>query len=252
MSRPSLYSLTALLPLLAAPAMAQQQWSGSVGAAALLMPDYLGSDDYDSRLLPDVNLRYGDLFYLNWREGLGWNLIQQPNWSLSPYIGYLPGRDNTGDLRRFDKVDESLSAGLRASYRQGPWRYVLEAETPFSGDVDGYQISFRASWYENIAPNWRAGFGPSLTYSSADWTRSLFGVSASDAARSGLDRYRPDDGYWRLGLSGSVNYRFAPDWSVTGLAGVTRLTGDASDSPIVAELGDATQAIGGVVLSYHF
>ncbi|GHA20219.1 MipA/OmpV family protein [Oceanisphaera arctica] len=252
MSRSFIYSLAALAPMLAAPCMAQSTWTGSIGAAAMVTPDYLGSDDYKNRALPNINLTYGDLFYLNLRDGLGWNLIQQQDWSLSPFIGYHLGRDNTGDLSRFDKVDAGLTGGLRVAYQPGPWRYSLQAETPLGGDVDGYQVTLRAGWRDEIAPNWHAGFGPSLVYSSKEWTQDMFGVSSADAARSGLSRYRPDEGYLRLGLSGSISYRFAPDWSITGLAGITQLTGDAEDSPIVRQTGDATQTLAGAVLSYHF
>ena len=252
MSRSFLYSLATLAPLLAAPAMAQSTWTGSIGASALTAPDYLGSDNYKTRVLPDINVKYGDLFYLNWRDGLGWNLLQQQHWSLSPFIGYHLGRDNTGDLSHFDKVDDGLTGGVRVSYQPGPWRYSLQAETPLTGDVDGHKVTLRAGWRDEIAPHWYAGIGSSLTYSSKEWTQDMFGVSAADAARSGLAHYRPDEGYLRLGLTGSISYRFAPDWSITGLAGITQLTGDAEDSPIVSQAGDATQTLAGAVLSYHF
>ncbi|WP_107852319.1 MipA/OmpV family protein [Oceanimonas marisflavi] len=241
----------ATLPLLAPPAMAQSL-SGSLGISVTQAPDYLGSDDYEARVLPDANLKYGDRFYFNWRDGLGWNLYQQQDVTLSPFIGYIPGRDNDGDLHRFEKVDGGLTGGLRLSYRPGPWNLSLQAQAPLTGDVDGYQLTLRAGWRGQIAPDWSAGFGPSLTYSSKEWTQSLFRVSARDAARSGFSRYEPTDGYWRLGLSGNINYRFASRWSVTGVAGITQLTGDAEDSPIVRQAGDATQRLAGLVLSYHF
>ncbi|WP_417615797.1 MipA/OmpV family protein [Oceanisphaera sp.] len=252
MSRSFIYSLVALTPLLAAPAMAQTPWSGTIGAGVMVAPDYLGSDDYKSRVLPDLNIKYGELFYLNARDGLGWNLYQQPDWTLSPFIGYHLGRDNTGDLSDFQKVDAGVTGGIRLSYQPDHWRYSLQAETPLGGDLDGYQITMRAGWRSQIAPDWYAGFGPSLVYSSKEWTQGMFDVSARDAARSGLARYQADQGYWRLGLSGHISYRFAPDWSVTGLAGITHLSGDAKDSPIVSQAGDATQTLTAVVLNYHF
>ncbi|MBL1377156.1 MipA/OmpV family protein [Zobellella iuensis] len=252
MSRTYFLPALLLLPLAAPPVLAQQGWSGSIGAGALVAPDYLGSDNYKTRAVPDANLTYGDLFYVSWRDGLGWNLFQYQGFSLSPFIGYHPGRDNTGDLSRFDKVKGGATAGLRLGYRQGPWRYQLEGHTAATGDVDGYQLSFTANWREQLAPDWSVRISPSLTYSSSEWTRDMFGISVQEAARSGLSAYRPDDGYWRLGLSGSLNYRFATDWSVTGITGLTRLTGDAKDSPIVSRVGDATQAITGLLVSYHF
>ncbi|WP_019935144.1 MipA/OmpV family protein [Oceanimonas smirnovii] len=241
----------AALPLLAAPAMAQSL-SGSVGVSVTQAPDYLGSDHYETRVLPDVNLRYGEQFYLNLRDGLGWNIYHHQGLTLSPFIGYVPGRDNEGDLSRFDQVDGGLTGGLRLQYRPGPWNVTLKAQAPMTGDMDGYQVTLRAGWQQSLTPEWSAGIGPSLTYSSKEWTQSLFRVSARDALKSGFQRYEPGDGYWRLGLSGHVNYRFASHWSVTGLAGITQLTGDAKDSPIVRDAGDDVQALAGMVLSYHF
>ncbi|HSH50795.1 MAG TPA: hypothetical protein VK982_03640 [Bacteroidales bacterium] len=39
---------------------------------------------------------------------------------------------------------------------------------------------------------------------------------------------------------------------MTAVAGVSRLLGDPADSPIVADLGDATQLTGALLLGYGF
>lgn len=252
MSRSFIYSLAALAPMLAAPAMAQSPWSGTLGAAVMVTPDYLGSDDYTSRVLPDLNIKYGDFASLNWRDGLSLNLYQTPDWTVSPVIGYHVGRDNTGDLSQFEKVDAGLTGGLKLTYHPGVWRYTLKAETSLTGDTDGHRITLRAGWRDQIAPDWHVGLGSHLVYSSKQWTQDMFNVSARDASRSGLAAYNADSGYWRAGLTGSMTYRFASSWSVTGLAGITQLSGDAKDSPIVSQAGDATQTLAGVVLNYHF
>ena len=116
MSR-SLVCTLLMTPLLATPALAQSPWHGSVGIGATLAPDYLGSNDYKSRVTPDFNLKYGELAYLNWRDGLGINLVRSNDWTLSPFIGYHIGRKNTGDLSSFDKVDDGLTAGVKLSYK---------------------------------------------------------------------------------------------------------------------------------------
>lgn len=252
MSRSLVCTLGILAPLFAAPALAVSPWNGSVGIGATLAPDYLGSDDYKGRLTPDFNLRYGNLAYLNWRDGLGINALQTQDWTLSPFIGYHIGRKNRGDLSSFDRVDDGLTAGVKLTYRPDKWGYTLKAETPFTGDVDGYKVTLRADWRNQIAPKWSVGVSPSLVYSSSAWTQDMFNVSAQDAARSGIQQYEAEQGYWRLGLAGSVTYQFATDWSLTGIAGITQLTGDAKDSSIVRQVGDASQTLTGVVLSYQF
>ena len=252
MSRSFLYSLVLLTPMLAAPALALSPWSGSIGAGLMMTPDYLGSNDYKSRAVPDLQLNYGDVAYLSWRDGLGINLYQQQDWTISPFLSYHAGRDNEGDISAFEKVDASMTAGLRVSYQPGAWRYSVKAQAPVTGDVGGYKVSFRASLQEQIAPKWYVGISPSLSYSSSQWTQDMFNVSVRDADRSALNQYKADSGYLRLGLSGNISYQFADHWNLTGIAGITQLTGDAKDSPIVKQVGDATQMLTGMVVSYQF
>ncbi|WP_422730645.1 MipA/OmpV family protein [Modicisalibacter xianhensis] len=77
-------------------------------------------------------------------------------------------------------------------------------------------------------------------------------ISSRESARFGLSAYGPDEGYFRFGLGGSLSYWLTPEESITGLAGVSQLTGDAEDSPIVDDIGDVTQAYVGAFIRYRF
>ncbi|XBY60996.1 MipA/OmpV family protein [Vreelandella sp. SM1641] len=70
--------------------------------------------------------------------------------------------------------------------------------------------------------------------------------------RSGIASYNPDGGSWRLGVSTSLTYALTPQWSATGFVGTSYLTDNASDSPIVDDLGSEWQTVTGVSLNYHF
>ncbi|MBR2514611.1 MAG: MipA/OmpV family protein [Halomonas sp.] len=227
-------------------------WQGSLGAGATYAPDYLGSDDYDTRILPVLNLAYGDLISINVRDGIEWHAVRQGNWTASPFIGYTFGRDNKGDISQFEKVDGGATLGLRVSYRQGPWRYSVAGSTPVSGDVEGAKFSARAALRMPVNQRTLFTLSPSVTYSNEKWTDSLFGVSAQDSARSGVATYTPDSGYWRMGVNASLSYALTPEWTATSFIGTTYLTGSATDSPIVDELGSEWQALGGISLSYRF
>lgn len=253
--------LTLSLGLVAATTLADSQWQdamtgadwdGSIGAGAFYAPDYLGSDDYEARALPNLNLRYGERFYLNIRDGLGLNLINQDDWQLSTFLGYVAGRDNEDDLDAFSKVDAGAALGLRLRYQAGPINYSASVRTPVTGDVEGYQISLRSSWRTRLSDTLSLSFGPGLTYSSKQWTEDLFNVSAVESARSGLAPYSSDAGYLRARLGGALTYQMTSSWSLTGIAGVTYLTGDAKDSPIVDDIGNAAQAFGGALINYRF
>lgn len=248
------WPLWAWLPLVfvVTPSMAGEGWDGMIGAGAIQAPDYLGSDNYETRAWPAIRLTYGDRFYLSSRDGLGWNAIRRGDWRGSLFLGYTRGRDNDDDLNRLDKVDDGATAGLRVAYTNDAWTYSADAEVPFTGDMDGYQISLKSRWQGQLSEQWSASLGPSLIYSSSDWTKDMFGISPRESVRSGLSAYDPADGYLRIGLRGSLRYRLTPEWSLTGLASVSQLTGDAKDSPIVDDIGDATQAYAGAFVSYEF
>ncbi|PCC99460.1 MipA/OmpV family protein [Halopseudomonas pelagia] len=244
--------IASLLSAMAGPSMADEGWAGTLGAGAIYAPDYLGSNDYETRVWPAISLSYGDRFYLNSLDGLGWNAFRQGNWLVSPFIGYTPGRDNDHDLSHLDKVDGGATAGLRVAYTNDSWTYSGDAQTPFTGDMDGYQLSLKARWQGQLSKHWSASIGPSLKYSSADWTEDMFGVSSRESARSGLAAYNPDDGYFSIALGSTLSYHLTPDWSVTAMASIAQLTGDAKDSPLVDSVGDKNQAYAGAFVSYRF
>jgi outer membrane protein len=135
---------------------------------------------------------------------------------------------------------------------KGPINYSASVRTPITGDVDGYQVNLRSTWRAPLSDKLSLSVGPGLTYSSKQWTEDQFNVSAAESVRSGLARYSVNAGYLRARLGGALTYRMSPSWSLTGIVAMTYLTGNAKDSPIVEDIGSATQAFGGALVNYRF
>lgn len=228
------------------------QWEGTIGAGAIYTPNYLGSDDYEWNAFPGFEATYDDTFFVSMRNGIGWNIVNQNGWQVAPFIGYTFGRDDTGDIDDLDKVDGGATGGLRISYQGNDWRYSASAETPFTGDIDGYRLALKANQVTRFGERTVVTFGPSIAYTSADWTDDLFSVSPAESARSGINAYEPDDGFFAIGADASLSYYLTRQWSVTGIVGVSMLTGDASDSPIVNDHGSDMQWRTGAFINYHF
>lgn len=242
----------AVLSLVMAPQAWAESWEGSIGAGVLYAPDYLGSDDYDTTLWPSLKLSYGDTLSINSFSGIEWHAIRNSGWTISPFVGYTFGRDNKGDISAFEKVDGGATLGVRVGYAQREWHYSVAVSTPITGDVDGAEFEAAAAWRTPLSERLFFSLSPSVHYSNEKWTESMFGVSAQDSLRSGIAPYNPDGGYWRLGLGSSLTYALTPEWAATGFVGTSYLTGNASDSPIVDDLGSEWQTITGVSLSYRF
>lgn len=232
----------------------------AVGAGAGLVPDYEGSDDY--RLVPAWNLRVGDLFHpetfiqvsgLSLRS----NLLADEHFRVGVSGRYLGDYEDVDD----DKVeeldaDETLLFGLTLGYdfHRGPRNdAVLELDAQYDIlDGNGGVLTPRFRWRSPIAQRMALESTLSATWASEDYMGNRFGISGRDAEQSGLERHDADAGFKNATLTGALTYQLNPAWSVTGLAAFSRMLGDAEDSPIVDDRGEANQLLGGVLVNFLF
>jgi outer membrane scaffolding protein for murein synthesis (MipA/OmpV family) len=74
---------------------------------------------------------------------------------------------------------------------------------------------------------------------------SYFKIDGNNAARSGLDTYDAGGGFKDIGLNVMTTFKPWEHWGFMGLLGYKRLIGDAEDSPVVEDEGEANQFSGG-------
>ncbi|EJN3599412.1 MipA/OmpV family protein, partial [Escherichia coli] len=75
-----------------------------------------------------------------------------------------------------------------------------------------------------------------------------YGVSRRESVRSGLKRYKADDG-WAPYLEVSANYTFAGNWGIYGTARYSRLSDEVKNSPMVDKSWDGLFSTG---ITYRF
>jgi outer membrane protein len=80
----------------------------------------------------------------------------------------------------------------------------------------------------------------------------FFTINAADSAASGLSTYDADDGFKDVGVNASLTYKFAGNWSTTGILRYTRLVGDAADSPVTDDVGDENQVFAALLINFSF
>lgn len=234
---------------------ASTRWSARVGVLGAYIPDYEGSNSYEWRAIPDLDITYGDHFFID-RRGAGINLLTTETLTTGVSLGYDAGRDESDNrqvLRGMGDVGETAIGSLFTSYTLGRLSLSASVGTDILGEGhDGTTIGLSANYRLPLGEKLILFAGPSVTWASDDYMQSLFGVTAAQAARSGRSPYRARSGFKDAGLTLFGAYRLTDSWAVTGVAGYKRLLGDAADSPLVAGDGDADQFIGGLGLSYHF
>ncbi|MGD8326993.1 MAG: MipA/OmpV family protein, partial [Sphingomonadales bacterium] len=72
------------------------------------------------------------------------------------------------------------------------------------------------------------------------------------SANTGLAIYTPGGGFRDVTLRGVARYDLSEHWRISGILQLSRLVGDAQDSPLVQERGSADQALVGAALFYKF
>ena len=258
------------LALMVGIAVAQEQqpeagWSGHLMLGGAALPDYEGSEDYAPAPFAAGKLAYDDYYIETRGLGLRANLVPggllPVDFEFGPSISYRGGRDDVDndrvdDLRDIDGTIEmgafakvSTDAGWLADDEIG---FEVEFLTDVGGEHDGTTITFGPSYSFFPAEKWRLGVDLAATWASGNYTDTYFGIDARDAARSGLDAYDADGGIKDVGLSVNVLYQWNEHWGVTGMAGISQLVGDAADSPIVEDEGNATQGIVAAGLVFRF
>jgi outer membrane protein len=227
----------------------------SVGGGIGFAPDYEGSDDYEPIPVPYFNVNYNHgmfvkLLGLNLRA----NLIPEKTWYLGPVYNYRAERDNVDNKRvdRMRDVSDAHELGAFGGLTIDNWFISLEVLTDLGEAHDGWYSRLKGGYNWMISNSWNLSIGASTTYADKDYMQTYFGVTASDAARSGLRQYEADAGIKDVGVDFGLNWMITQNWSARGIASYTQLVGDADDSSPVVDEGSESQFFGAALVVYTF
>ena len=222
-------------------------WSlDSVRAGVRYAPDYLGSDDYQAWFTGAVVVSRRDAAPVPYGapdDGVSLGLIGKGPLTAGLAGRWRSARDDDNDLRGFDEIDGTVEAGVFVNWWAADWlRLRAEARHGFGGH-DSWVGDFGVDAIIRPDERWVLTASPRLGWGDSSFTRTYFEVTPQDAARSplSLQPFRPDDVSWSPGALVSAEYRLNPTWSLEAVGSYRRVTGDAADRPIVADLGSEDQ-----------
>ena len=234
-----------------------------IGIVGVVVPDYEGSDDYTILPAPLFTYKFsGERYFKLIGNQAFVNVLNHPNWEAGMKAVYRIGRDDDVDdsvVRRLDEVDDSFELGGFIGYGSiigGDSRHRYNIHVDITQDVtdghDGFLIDLGGTYWRPVAKAFDIGFRGVVTYASDDYMSSYFDVSEKESIRTGLPEFDADGGFKdvRVGLMGLLHLSF--NWHVGGGFIYGRLLGDAEDSPVVDDRGDANQFYGGLSLIYSW
>lgn len=235
-----------------------------IGIGAGVAPDYLGSDDYGFIPLPNFEWKHSGFAVRSSRLGAELDLLPMQGIDAGPILRYDLGRKDVSDdiVDLLPEVDGTLEAGgylglaypLLGADSGAPTILTARVEflTGVSGGHDGSTIGGSLGVIQPLGEDLTLIANASATYMSGGYAEEFFSVSAAGAAASGLPVYDAGAGMRDFGAGLILNYQLTEQLSVFAVGRYTRLVGDAKDSPIVADRGDADQFLGGLGVSFKF
>jgi outer membrane protein len=224
-----------------------------VGGGIGIVPDYVGSDDFTVGIAPMARFQIGggERYAKLTISELTVNVLDNKTWSLGPLLNYRMGRDDDVDdsvVKRMREIDDSLEVGVF-----GGWTWIsdqdprnrfgatLAAKQDVSDGHDGYLFDASVRYFHPISRSFVLSLGGSTTYGSSDYMDTYFGVDARDASVTGLSRFSASDGFRDVRFSLMGIQSLSMNWHLAGGIVYSKLLGDASDSPVVDDRGDANQ-----------
>jgi outer membrane scaffolding protein for murein synthesis (MipA/OmpV family) len=244
--------LTLLLPTAAA---AQSDTTVRLGGALAYIPEYAGSSEYDLRVLPVISFDDIAGFELS-GLGLSYPLIDigtgegPGQWSLKagPRAAFDFGRDSDDSptLTGLDDIGASLLTGgyVRATY--GPLGVRVDAGQDVIGGHDGFNADLSLGTFipEGLLAE-GLSLQPALTLSWADedYTQTIYGITAQQAAASGLPQFDLGSGFHRASATLLGWYDLDEHWQVNAVISYREYLGDYRDSPILRAPDGATSDV---------
>ena len=244
-------------------------WNVMVGAGAIAIPSYPGSDEHRIFPFPLAKVSYRDRAYFGPSSGgsgmaLGAYAFRTPRFGVAGEVGFLPDRpaDRAEALAGMDDRSFVATASATMSYAFGPLQGSVSATQGLNDDAGllaAAQLSFTVPFTRRTI----VVTGLGATFADARQMRWDFGVSGTEAARrqamldGGDDRlpadagvaYAPDAGLRQVSASLTVIRIVSTHWAVIGIGGLDRLSDEAAASSLVRE---RMQVTGGLAVGYQF
>ncbi|RWR05017.1 MipA/OmpV family protein [Sinirhodobacter populi] len=215
------------------------------GLGAASAPEYQGSDERSTRAIPLIDIARGS-FFMNLRNGIGAYPLEYGDFRFGASIVYMPGFDLPYEL---GEVSGSAGARLFTDWERGGINATFGITKAVSGDLEGMLVDASLSYRYNVTTKLTLIPVIGTTWSDGDYNKSYFGVTPAHATTAGISSFSPGGGFKDVSIGLSANYRITDRVNLTASATMSKLLGDAKDSPIVF---DDTQAFGFIGVSYRF
>ena len=234
--------------------LAQDDTRITAGLGVGIAPDYEGSNDYEAVPIPWLHVKFQNDMSIAIVGNAGKaDLCPDKNWEAGLAFEYINERSDVDNdaVDAMRDIDAALMVGGFIGYDWEHWRAGVEALKNTSDSDGGSIVRLRGGYKIPTNSDCKTTISAFTTWADNDYMDTYFGVTNSDAARSGLSPYSAGDGFKDIGVNVVSVWKASDQWSVFSVVGYKLLLDDADDSPVVDE-GDSNQFFGGIGFAYRF
>lgn len=243
------YPTFAFLSLLAGNSLAQAQTPDHVivGIGVVFAPAYQGSDASRTLPIPVLDITKGP-FFINLHNGAGVNVIDTGGLTIGGSVAFVPGYRTKDAPEGIGKLSGGAGGRLFTSVRFAGLVATLGGTKPFVGGGAGFLADASLSYPAFVSPRFLLIPAAGTTWADRKYNDRYFGVDAGQSIRSGLPQYHLRSGFKDVSTTLTASYGLDDRLNLSVTGGVTRLLGDARNSPIVV---NQSQTFGFLSLSYR-
>jgi outer membrane scaffolding protein for murein synthesis (MipA/OmpV family) len=219
------------------PQTEDKNWNFELGLGVMYGPKYEGSDNYTVSPFPNISVEYKNgLFFVDGGDGIGSYFLQDDNYKLGASIGFAMGRDEDDDkenLRGMGDIDTGAVGNLMGEYDFGP--ITISGKLTKGNEDYGMTAEADIGKMFSVSEKLMVMAKIGIKWADEDHMTTYFGVSPTQAARSGYTRYEVESGFQSVGVSVGAFYNLTKSWDVMLMVNADQLIGDAADSPITKQ-----------------
>jgi len=222
----------------------------------MMVPEYEGNDTYRFVVQPLVSFgRQGaQQRFTSRNDNISIGLVDTGDFRAGPTGKLVFGRDgdDSPDLIGLNPVRFGVEIGAFAEVHPTDWVRVRGEVRRGIRAHDGVVADIAVDAFTDLTPEVQVSAGPRLTWANDHYFDAYYGVSAAEAAASGLAPYNPGSGVKSVGIGGAIKWNVTDNVQTSVFAEYSRLTGPAGDSTLVRERGSKNQFLFGLSATYRF
>ena len=202
-----------------------------LGGLGAVQPEYEGAKDSEFGVLPYINAKYKNIFFIDFydgldSDGLGMNVLYAPDFRLGIALNYYEGRDD--NIHSWMYVSSGFDVGVFGSISFGRLSAKLKIRQDISKNHESRLTSGRLSYRVPLSQRLRVNLNANATYASKDYIQYYYTLGGSAGIKD-------------MGVGAHFMYLFSENWRFLTFLNYSRLVGDAANSYFVENIGSKNQ-----------